>query len=133
MALNSLPKTRRAILPLTLGLLALGIAVFGWDLHYKLSLYHSEHTIGHHWQPASLFTEGERPLARYSAIHYEPVSFTTPNLRILTVLFFALGLLIHVKLRACYTRLQSRRSWLFCVKASFSSFFFRPPPPVLSL
>lgn len=127
------PKARRAVLPLTLGLLALGIAVFGWGLHYELSLYHSEHTIGHHWQPASVFSEKERPLALPGSVGHEPESFTAIGLSFLPLLFLALDLLTRDKLRAYSTRLQSRRSWRLCVMASFNCFFFRPPPPVLSL
>lgn len=128
--LNSLPKTRRAVLPLTVGLLALGIAVFGWGLHYELSLYHSEHTIGHHWQPASLFTERERPLALHGVIHNDPEFFTAVSLGFLPLLFLAFDLLIRGRLRMCYAHLQSRRSWRLCVAASLNPFFFRPPPAV---
>lgn len=131
--LNSLHKTRRTTLPLTVGLLVLIVAVFGWGLHYKMSLYRSKHTIGHHWQPATLLTERERPLALQGGVHHEPESFTAVRLIFLPLLFLALDLLIPGKLRMCYARLQSRRSWLLCLKARFSPFFFRPPPTVLSL
>lgn len=131
--LNFLPKTRRAVLPLTVGLLVLGIAVFGWGLHYELSLYHSEHTIGHHWQPASLFTERERPLALHGAAHNDPKSFAAAGFSLLPLLFLALDLLIRGKLHTHYVRQQSRRFWRLCVEAILSPYFFRPPPAFLSL
>lgn len=132
-ALNPSPKNRRAVLPLTIGLLALGIAVFGWGLHYKMSLYRSKHIAGHHWQAANLLTERERPSALHTAIHHEPELFTAAALTFLPLLFLALDLLACGKLRMSYARLQSARCWRLCIKASFSPFFFRPPPPILSL
>lgn len=132
-SLNPSPKTRRGILPLTIGLLALGIAVFGWGLHYNVSLYRSEHIVSHHWQPASLLAEEERPLALHSGFHYEPEFITAVSLSTLSLLLLAVDLLFRGKLRMRYARLQRNRSWRLYVKASFSPFFFRPPPSVLSL
>ena len=131
--MNSSLKSRRAILPLTIGLLALGIAVFGWGLHYKLSLYHPKHIAGHHRQAANLLTERERPPAQQVTAVHEPPLFTAVGLSFLPLLYLALDLGLRRKLRVYYDRLQSRQSWRVRVKASFSSFFFRPPPAILPL
>src|ERR1700733_6783295 len=54
--------SRRAVL-LPLGLLMLSLAVFGWGLQYKLSLYQSKDSITHLAPVAKLLSQKERPAA----------------------------------------------------------------------
>ncbi len=57
---NPAENRRRAVL-LPLGLLMLSMAVFGWGLQYKLSLYQSKHSIAHCAPEAKLLSQKERP------------------------------------------------------------------------
>ena len=52
--------SRRAVL-LPLGLLMLCLAVFGWGLQYKLSLYQAKTSIAHLTPEAKLLSQKERP------------------------------------------------------------------------
>jgi hypothetical protein len=52
--------SRRAVL-LPLGLLMLSLAVFGWGLQYKLSLYQAKNSIAHLTPEAKLLSQKERP------------------------------------------------------------------------
>jgi hypothetical protein len=52
--------SRRAVL-LPLGFLMLSLAVFGWGLQYKLSLYQSKDSITHQAPVAKLLSQKERP------------------------------------------------------------------------
>ena len=54
------PGSRRAVL-LPLGLLMLSLAVFGWGLQYKLSLYQNKNSITHQAPVAKLLSQKERP------------------------------------------------------------------------
>jgi hypothetical protein len=60
---KSLGKRRFAFL-LPLGLLTLSMAVFGWGLQYKLSLYQGKDSISHLAPVAKLLSQKERPAAR---------------------------------------------------------------------
>ena len=57
---NSSGNRRRAVL-LPLGLLMLSMAVFGWGLQYKLSLYQGKGSIAHLTPEAKLLSQKERP------------------------------------------------------------------------
>lgn len=57
---NSLRNSRPALL-LSMGLLMLSAAVFGWGLQYKLSLYKGKDAISHQIPEAKLLSEKERP------------------------------------------------------------------------
>ncbi len=57
---NSSGNRHRAVL-LPLGLLMLSMAVFGWGLQYKLSLYQGKDSITHLTPAAKLLSQKERP------------------------------------------------------------------------
>jgi hypothetical protein len=57
---KSLGSHRRAVL-LPMGLLFLSMAVFGWGLQYKLSLYQGKDSITHLAPVAKLLSQKERP------------------------------------------------------------------------
>ena len=58
---NSAGNRRAVLLPL--GLLMLSLAVFGWGLQYKLSLYQGKNSITHLAPEAKLLSQKERPAA----------------------------------------------------------------------
>ena len=60
---GSSPQNRRRAVLLPLGLLILAIAVFGWGLQYKLSLYQGKDSISHSAPVAKLLSQKERPAA----------------------------------------------------------------------
>lgn len=66
------PKTRRAqlqrVLPAGIFVIVLALAVFGWGLHSKLSLYHVSAHRSAHAPVAKLLSQRERPSDRLEQI-----------------------------------------------------------------
>jgi hypothetical protein len=66
------PKTRRAqlqrVLPAGIFVIVLALAVFGWGLHSKLSLYHVSAQSSAHAPVAKLLSQRERPSDRLEQI-----------------------------------------------------------------
>ena len=116
--------SRRAVL-LPLGLLMLSLAVFGWGLQYKLSLYQSKDSITHLAPVAKLLSQKERPVATQRLVARSPEVPAFP--------FVAASILVAVAscLRRAVARYlrtgsmeKSRPSQPPCLQAVF----FRPPP-----
>jgi hypothetical protein len=116
--------SRRAVL-LPLGLLMLSLAVFGWGLQYKLSLYQSKNSINHLTPEAKLLSQKERPAATQGLVARSPEVPAFP--------FVAAFVLVAVasflrRAAARYLRTgsmeKSRPSRPPCLQA----LYFRPPP-----
>jgi hypothetical protein len=61
---------------LSFGLLTLSMAVFGWGLQYKLSLYQGRSSVAHLTPEAKLLSQKERPLLGQTAAEH-PACRTT--------------------------------------------------------
>jgi hypothetical protein len=115
---------RRAVL-LPLGLLMLSLAVFGWGLQYKLSLYQAKNSIAHSTPEAKLLSQKERPATTQAVDTRTPegpgfLGFTAfVLLAVASLLRPAAGRYLRIEGRE-----RSRASRPPCLQA----LFFRPPP-----
>ena len=110
---------------LSFGLLTLSMAVFGWGLQYKLSLYQGKSSIAHLTPEAKLLSQKERPVVGQvqSTRPVEPPAFPV------------FPALLMVTLAACsyraatrYTRTGSMEKSRAPLPACVHAIFFRPPP-----
>ena len=122
---NSLGNRRRACL-LPLGLLMLSMAVFGWGLQYKLSLYQGKNSITHLAPEAKLLSQKERPAAAAQALGARSPIVPAFPLFAALVLVAAASLLRQAAARYLRTGSmeRSRPPRPPCLQA----LFFRPPP-----
>lgn len=114
----------------TLAFLGLAFCVFTWGLQYKLSLYAPSQAVSRTIPQAKLLsrdeanTESESPI-----IEGTSVADKTMRLMLFSVL---LSLLLVLKLGdslvLLWEKLNSELPWRLRSQASFSAFFFRPPP-----
>jgi hypothetical protein len=117
-------RCRAVLLPI--GLLMLGMAVFGWGLQYKLSLYKGKDSVSHLAPVAKLLSQKERPapgqtLARLPARPVWPV-------------FLIVALAFGVAPAAArFLRSGSREEDPVPLPPSIRALFLRPPPPSPSL
>jgi hypothetical protein len=118
---NSLGNRHRAVL-LPLGLLMLSMAVFGWGLQYKLSLYQGKDSVTHLAPAAKLLSQKERPAARQGLSVRPVVLQAFPALLILA--FFCGLCEIAARYLRTNSRLRSRAPRPPCLEA----IFLRPPP-----
>jgi hypothetical protein len=112
---------RRAVL-LPLGFLMLSLAVFGWGLQYKLSLYQGQNSITHQAPVAKLLSQKERPATA------QTLDARFPEVPIFTA-FVLVAMASLLRLAATrYLRTgsleRSRPPRPPCLQA----LFFRPPP-----
>ncbi|HEX3941251.1 MAG TPA: hypothetical protein VHX11_07200 [Acidobacteriaceae bacterium] len=118
---------------LTLSFAMLLCAVFAWGLKYKLSLYDSPHAISHRMPEAKLLSNQERVGYALPALVSEAAVPHT------AVLPWSIGLLLTFSASlALLLKPSSLSRGLFPYfagppvprmrAASFTSFFFRPPP-----
>ena len=121
---NTLRKRRCAFL-LSFGLLTLSMAVFGWGLQYKLSLYQANSSIAHLTPEAKLLSQKERPLVAQvqNTRPVEPPAFPVfPALLMVTLA----ASLCHAATR--YTRIGSVEKSRAPLPACVHAIFCRPPP-----
>jgi hypothetical protein len=108
---------------LPLGLLMLSLAVFGWGLQYKLSLYQAKNSISHQAPEAKLLSQKERPAAALGTRSPELPAFPL----FAGFMFVAVASLLRVAATR-YLRTgsleRSRPPRPPCLQAVF----FRPPP-----
>jgi len=119
-------KLSRAFL-LPFSLLMLSVAVFGWGLQYKLSLYQSKDSISHLAPEAKLLSQKERPTAgqALSAHPAELQSFTLLPALLSVTLASALGLF---QAAARYVQTGSIEGSRAPMPSCLKALFFRPPP-----
>ena len=110
---------------LSFGLLTLSMAVFGWGLQYKLSLYQAKNSLAHLTPEAKLLSQKERPLVGQvlSTRPVEPPAFPV----------FPALLLVTLAIASCqagarYTRTGSLEKSRAPLPACVHAIFFRPPP-----
>lgn len=127
MLINS-PKRRISAALTGMGILFLAIAVFGWGIEYKLSLYDAPESFSTHIAQAKLLSQKERPITD-SIVDSVQVASPLPQSSLfnpaLLAAAFVFGLhLVEVLRSAAITVDGSRQQRCAC-----SSFFsFRPPP-----
>jgi len=114
--------SRRAVL-LPLGLLMLSLAVFGWGLQYKLSLYQSKNSIAHLTPEAKLLSQKERPAATQGLVARLPEVPAFPF-----VAAFVLVASFLVRAAARYLRAGSMEKSRPPRPPCLQTLFFRPPP-----
>jgi hypothetical protein len=117
--MNSRQNRRRAVL-LVPGLLMLCMAIFGWGLQYKLSLYQGSKSISHLTPVAKLLSQKERPAAEQSVAH----SPARPWPAFLIVMI-AFGL---PRAAARYSRVGSLQGCRVTLPICLNAIVCRPPP-----
>jgi hypothetical protein len=119
------PGKRRFAFLLPLGLLMLSMAVFGWGLQYKLSLYQAKDSISHLTPEAKLLSQKERPVARL-AIDARPAEIPAfPLLPALLMVAFTPGL---YQAATRYARTASKEGSRAPLPPCLQAVFLRPPP-----
>jgi hypothetical protein len=119
------PGKRRFAFLLPLGLLMLSMAVFGWGLQYKLSLYQASDSISHLTPEAKLLSQKERPVARL-AIDARPAEIPAfPLLPALLMVAFTPGL---YQAATRYARTASKEGSRAPLPPCLQAVFLRPPP-----
>jgi hypothetical protein len=110
---------------LSFGLLTLSMAVFGWGLQYKLSLYQAKNSIAHLTPEAKLLSQKERPLVGQvrNTRPVEPPAF--PVFPVLLMVTLAASL---CQSAARYIRTGSMEQSRAPLPACVHAIFFRPPP-----
>ena len=110
---------------LPLGLLMLSLAVFGWGLQYKLSLYKGKDSISHLAPVAKLLSQKERPTTGNVVSH--PADL--PAWPIVMVVALVLGL---CQAAARYLRAAILEGYWDPLPACVQTIFLRPPPLAFS-
>jgi hypothetical protein len=118
-------RKRHCAFLLSFGLLTLSMAVFGWGLQYKLSLYQAKSSIAHLTPEAKLLSQKERPMVGQvqSTRPVEPPAF--PVFPALLMATLAVSLRQAV---ARYTRTGSTEKSPAPLPACVQAIFFHPPP-----
>jgi hypothetical protein len=123
--LSHSPGNRRRAVLLPLGLLMLSLAVFGWGLQYKLSLYKGKDSISHLAPVAKLLSQKERPTTGNVVSH--PADL--PAWPIVMVVALVLGL---CQAAARYLRAAILEGYWDPLPACVQTIFLRPPPLAFS-
>jgi hypothetical protein len=120
----SLKKRNFAFL-LPISFLMLSMAVFGWGLQYKLSLYKAKNSITHLAPEAKLLSQKERPMALQPASKLPTELPSLPKISLALVVALAPGLF---RAAARYCRIGSTEKARTPFPPCLESLFFRPPP-----
>jgi hypothetical protein len=110
---------------LSFGLLTLSMAVFGWGLQYKLSLYQGKSSVAHLTPEAKLLSQKERPLVG-QVQDIRPVE--PPAFPVLPALLIVTLAAASCQAAARYTRTGSLEQSRAPLPACVHVLFFRPPP-----
>ena len=105
--------------------LMLSMAVFGWGLQYKLSLYKAKNSITHLAPEAKLLSQKERPMALQPASERPTELPSLPKICLALVVALAPGLF---RAAARYCRIGSTEKARAPFPPCLESLFFRPPP-----
>jgi hypothetical protein len=119
------PGRRRFAFLLPLGLLMLSMAVFGWGLQYKLSLYQAKDSISHLTPEAKLLSQKERPVAT-QAMDVRPSEL--PAFPLLPALLMAALTPGLYQAAARYVRTASTEGSRAPLPPCLQAVFLRPPP-----
>ncbi len=115
-------SNRRGAVLLPLGLLMLSMAVFGWGLQYKLSLYQGKGSITHQSPEAKLLSQKERPAAGQPVTVRPAESPVFPALLMLVLAF-----VLH-QISTLFVRSRSMCRAQTPPPPCLKAIFLRPPP-----
>lgn len=118
-------RNRRCAFLLSFGLLTLSMAVFGWGLQYKLSLYQGKGSIAHLTPEAKLLSQKERPLVAQE-LNTRPTHL--PAFSIFPALLMAASAAIMQPATARYARTGSVEKSRAPLPPCLQALFTRPPP-----
>jgi hypothetical protein len=118
-------RKRRCAFLLSFGLLTLSMAVFGWGLQYKLSLYQAKSSIAHLTPEAKLLSQKERSLVA-QVQNIRPVE--PPALPVFPALLMVTLAASLCNAAARYSRIGSVEKSRAPLPACVHAIFFRPPP-----
>jgi hypothetical protein len=121
--LSNSPGNRRRAVLLPLGLLMLSMAVFGWGLQYKLSLYQGKDSTSHQVPVAKLLSQKERPATGQ-------VLSNPADLPILTIVLIVALAIAFPPSAAWYLREEIRERYRDPLPPCLTAIFLRPPPVV---
>lgn len=122
-------KSRRAHTLALMGILCLACAVFGWGLHYKMSLYGAPGTRSASVPHAKLLSQEERPASHRDGASSRPGSAQPQPLIFYPILFviaLGMGLRLTEAMRIWSRGTQDALRRQLRAHADF--FSFRPPP-----
>jgi hypothetical protein len=126
------PPNRRFSTLAVMGALALMIAVFGWGLQYKLSLYQRAANHSGSVSQAKLLSQKERPAASNSLDPAGPLDFDRPILVSEPTFLAAVILLSAFAALLLWFRVDAVLRYSSHQRLAASNFFaFRPPPSFL--
>jgi hypothetical protein len=125
--LSNSPGNRRRAILLPIGLLMLCMAVFGWGLQYKLSLYQGKDSISHLAPVAKLLSQKERPVAGKTLVARPAWASAWP---VFLILMMAFGL---CPAAVRYLRTGGFEGSRSAFSPCLQDIFVRPPPVALSL
>lgn len=111
---------------LPVGLLMLAMAVFGWGLQYKLSLYKGKTSISHLAPEAKLLSQKERPEA-WPEVGARPTELSAFPLLPAFIMVLALAPALYLP-AVRYVRTGSTERAPAPLPACVRAVFFRPPP-----
>jgi hypothetical protein len=120
--LSNSPGNRRRAILLPIGLLMLCMAVFGWGLQYKLSLYQPEDSVSHLAPVAKLLSQKERPAAGKT---FDARPNWAPSWPFFLILMLAFGL---CRAAVRYLRIGSLEESRAPFSPCLQGIFVRPPP-----
>jgi hypothetical protein len=121
-----IPRNRRRAVILPIGLLMLCMAVFGWGLQYKLSLYKGKDSVSHLAPVAKLLSQKERPAAVQAVLRLS----NPPVWPVYLIVALAFGL---APAAARLLRSGSREEDPAPLPVPVRALFLRPPPTAPSL
>lgn len=124
--LSNSRTNRRCAFLLSFGLLTLSMAVFGWGLQYKLSLYQGKGSIAHSTPEAKLLSQKERPLVAQTTLSTRPTQLPAFHL-FPALLMVALAALLQPA-AAGYARVGSVEKPRALMPPCLQAIFLRPPP-----
>jgi hypothetical protein len=111
-----------------LGILLLAIAVFGWGIKYKLSLYDAPGSFSTHIAQAKLLSQKERPVA-HTAVDSARAASPQGYSSILGAAIWAATFIFTLQLAVALRCATLTADGLLRPRFAHSSFFsFRPPP-----
>ena len=127
-----LPRRSERILT-PIGILLLALAVFGWGVQYKVSLYDLATTASPSIPQAKLLSKDKWAPSPHDghALDMKPPLQPSIERLLLQGLFLVMALGAQTFPAAAKKLREGRRPWLSWSSASLSAFFFRPPPSVL--
>lgn len=103
------------------------MAVFGWGLQYKVSLYHGHEAASHEIPVAKLLSQKERATPTESAVT-PPGSSVQPPQQVVVFLLSVFSLCLLAELEARYWEISRRRIWSLRPQIPIRVFSLRPPP-----